>query len=493
MDRPVATLLVLCALGAGCAGKGHDSETAETAEPHDSETGDTGGSSNGEPYTFVGGPSDAAGNAVALPGDMDGDGVPDVVVAAYYGNRVCTWSGAALDPTQLRHDLDSADVCYAGAADYDFSGYAISAAGDSDGDGRADLLVGAIGDSANGSNAGRAWILPGATFGAEQQLADAASGSLVGEVGSDYAGVSLTGGHDLTGDGLVDYLVGASGSDAGGAGGGKAYLVPGPVLGEVQLSSVSTTFIGLPVTTTTMLHGEFGGGDAVGNAVAMPGDVDGDGIEDLVLGASGADENGTSTGKVVVYYGPVAEGQHEITDADLTLLGPAAYSYAGSPVNAAGDADGDGYADVLVSADGVDSGTLFLHHGAPRGGANAVQSLDDETDRWTGEVSDDLAAFAVVTGDLDGDGQLDLCVAAPNSDRSGQDAGAVYVDLGPWASGTTPLASVDQVLEGEQVADAFGRSLASGQDVDGDGSDDLLVGAIYNDDGGAFSGKAYLY
>jgi len=487
------SLLLLVALGVGCVREAADSDTGETADTHDSDSGDTGGGDDSAPYTFVGGPSDAAGNAVALPGDMDGDGVPDVLVAAYYGNRVCAWSGAALDPTQLRHDLDSADVCFTGAADYDFSGYAISPAGDADGDGRADLLVGAIGDSSNGSNAGRAWILPGAAFGAEQQLADASSGSLVGEVGSDYAGVALAGGRDLTGDGLVDYLVGASGSDAGGAGGGKAYLVAGPVDGELQLSSVTTTFIGLPVTTTTMLHGEFGGGDAVGNAVAMPGDVDGDGIEDLVLGASGADENGSSTGKVVLYYGPVAEGQHEITDADLALVGPAAYSYAGSPVNPAGDVDGDGYADLLISADGVDSGTLFLHHGAPRGGANAVASLDDETDRWTGEVADDLAAFAVVTGDVDGDGHVDLCVAAPNSDRNGQDAGAVYVDLGPWASGTTPLGSVDQVLVGAQVADAFGRSLASGQDVDGDGADDLLIGAIYNDDGGAFSGKAYLH
>ncbi len=490
---PVALLL---ALAAGCIRKGADDSGAPDDSLDTSETGtdtDT-GSPDDTVYTFVGGPSDAAGNAVTLPGDVDGDGVPDVVVAAYYGNHVCAWSGAGLSAASPARTIADADVCWAGLGDYDFSGYGLAAGGDGDGDGRQDVLVGAIGDGTNGSNAGRVWILPGAVWGPEVQFADVASGSLIGEMGSDYAGVALTGGRDLTGDGVPDYLVGASGSDAGGAGGGKVYLVPGPVTGEVQLSTVATTFLGLPVTTTTtLMHGEFGGGDAVGNAVALPGDMNGDGIDDIALGASGADENGSSTGKVVVYYGPVPEGTHAITDADLSLVGPAAYSYAGSPIHAPGDVDADGYTDLMISADGVDNGTLYLHHGALTGAPNDVRSLQDEPDRWRGEHPDDLAAFGVATGDVDGDGVVDLAVGAPASDRGAQDAGAVYVDLGPWAGGSTLLASVDAILHGEQVADAFGRAIASGSDVDGDGTDDLLIGAIYNDDGGAFSGKAYLY
>ena len=446
-------------------------------------------------WEFVGAPSDAAGNAVALPGDVNGDGTPDVVVAAYYGNRVCVYSGVGLQAGADQRPLDSADLCWSAAGSYDFSGYAVAGAGDGDGDGRADVLVGAIGDGTNGSNAGRIWVLSGADFGDSPTtalFADASLGSLVGELGSDYAGVGLTGGKDLTGDGVPDFLVGASGSDAGGAGGGKAYLVPGPVIGEVELSDIETTFIGLPLTTTTVYHGEFGGGDAVGNAVAFPGDVNGDGIEDLAIGAGGADENGPATGKVVLYYGPVGVGEHEITDADLTLLGPTSYGYAGSPIHAPNaDLDGDGLADLFVSADGINNGTLFLVHG--RSDATGVLALDDEMTRWHGEATEDQAGFAVATGDMNGDGVVDLAVGAPGSDRSGQEAGAAFLVYGPFAIGDHALADADVIHDAENTADAFARSLASDSDVDGDGIDDLLIGAIYNDDGGAFAGKAYLY
>ncbi|MSP54596.1 MAG: hypothetical protein EXR69_03180 [Myxococcales bacterium] len=480
--------------GVGCSGQPDSSDTAQG----DTHIVDTGGADTGEEpgvYAFVGSPSDAAGNAVALPGDLDGDGSPDVVVAAYYGNRVCVYSGAKLAAGALRRTLDDADLCWAGAGSYDFSGYDVHGAGDADGDGRADVMVGAIGDGTMGSNAGRVWILPGADLGSpgETQLSAAATGSLLGEYGNDYAGVAVTGGADLTGDGEVDYLVGASGNDAGGAGGGKAYLVPGPVAGDVQLSAATTQFLGLPVSSSVLAHGGYGGGDAVGNALALAGDFDGDGVPDVALGASGADENGPSSGKVVVYYGPIAAIQHEITDADLTLLGPAQYSYTGSPLHAPGDVDDDGFSDLIISADGVNDGTIYLVHGGVAGAATETRALDDEVTRWEGEEPEDQAGFASATGDVNGDGVLDLIVGAPGNDRAGTDAGTIYTVFGPWSVGTHTLGEVDRIDSGERDADAFGRCLAAGSDVDGDGDDDVLLGAIYNDDGGAFSGKAYLF
>ncbi len=489
-SRPL--FLPLCLLLVACAGKAPDSgdspiDTEDSAQDSDS------GVLPADVYTFVGAPSDAAGNAVTLPGDLDGDTVPDVVIAGYYGNRVCMFSGATLLTGDARRTMDDAELCWSGASTYDFSGYSLAPAGDGDGDGRQDLLVGAIGDGTNGSNAGRVWLLSGASGSGEVQLSQAASGSAIGELGSDYAGVAACGGRDLTGDGVLDYLVGASGSDAAGAGGGSAYLVEGPLVGEVQLAEARSVFLGLPVDATALLHGEFGGGDAIGNAVAMLGDYDGDGLDDLALGASGADENGTATGKVVVYWGPIAAGDHEITDADLTLVGPDEYAYTGSPIHAPGDVDGDGFADLLVSADGYENGTIFLVHGALGSGSNEVRALDDEPTRWFGEVSDDQAGFALASGDMNGDSVLDLAAGAPGSDRPGQDAGAAYVIYGPWSAGSHALADAGEILLAEQVADAFAHALASGSDIDGDGIDELLVGAIYNDDGGAFSGKGYLY
>ncbi len=473
-----------------------DSTASDSADSQVGDSGDTGSAST--VYDFVGGPSDAAGNAVALPGDLDGDGVPDVVVAAYYGNRVCAYSGALLLAGDERRTLDTAELCWKGAGSYDFSGYDIHGAGDVDGDGREDLIVGAIGDGTNGSNAGRAWILPGADLSgpAEIQFADAATGSLLGEYSSDYAGVAVTGGMDLTGDGVDDYIVGASGNDAGGAGGGKAYLCPGPIVGEQELSSCTTQFLGLPITppaTPPPPHGGYGGGDAVGNAVTMPGDIDGDGIPDIALGASGADEQGPSTGKVVVYYGPVSDEQHYITDADLSLIGPQQYSYAGSPVLAPGDVDADGYADLFISADGLNNGTLILVHGGVAGPPNESRSLGDELTAFTGEATDDQAGYAATAGDIDGDGHIDVIIGAPANDRAGDSSGTAYIEFGPFGDGSQSLADAARILTGEQVADAYGHAMASGSDVDGDGRDNLLVGAIYNDDGGAFSGKAYLY
>lgn len=497
-------MILSLALLAGCPGKppddtaetgdsAHSGETAETGDTTETDdTDDTGAAARSSlseaDASFVGGPSQAAGASLAILPDLNGDGLAETVVGAYYGNTVCVF----LSPVEPgRSDLADADTCWTGEGTYDFASYGLASVGDADGDGAPDLLVGSVGNGQAGTNAGKIYLASGAVGPGRFLLADATA-AWVGEASGDYAGIALTRAGDVTGDGAADFLVGAAGNDGGGAGGGKAYLLPGPLqAGTFLLSEQATSFYGgASSSVAPPPHGSLGSGDLVGDALAGPGDVDGDGVDDLALGAGGNQKYGANTGMAVVYFGPVAVASHSIYDADLRLYGPRADAYAGSPVVAVGDLSGDGRGDLLVAADGVDSGTMYLV--SPAGMSGDVELVDTPVS-FVGELAGDQAgASAAALGDVNGDAEPDLAIGAPASDRAGLDAGAVYLLHGPFAAGVHPLADAAEILAGEVTADSAARALAGGADLSGDGVPDLLVGAIYNDDGGAFSGKAYL-
>ena len=225
------------------------------------------------------------------------------------------------------------------------------------------------------------------------------------------------------------------------------------------------------------------------------GDVDGDGFGDLVLGANGSDLGGTDSGATGLFLGPLGNGARRFREADRLWIGSGGTEYFGDQVAAPGDLDGDGYDDVLSVSQGDGPGAVLVLHGAARTDADRTpRRSQDALTRFVGEASYDQAGASVTgAGDTDGDGWQDIVIGAYGSDRGQVDAGAAYLLRGPFAPGTHPLADADVVWQGLAEGDNLGKAVSGGRDVDGDALPDVLLGALYDDSGGPFAGRAWLF
>ncbi len=391
---------------------------------------------------------DAFGSAVATAGDVNGDGYADVVVGAYADNNGTGKAYLYLGgPAGL---AATAAWTATGEAGYTYFGSAVATAGDVNGDGYADVVVGAWG---NNGGVGKAYLYLGGSSG----LTSTAAWTASGEASNNWFGYSLATAGDVNGDGYADVLIGARGY---GGFSGKAYLyLGGPA--------------GLTSTAAWTVSGE-GGGNTFGYSVATAGDVNGDGYADVV---AGADTNSSSRGKACLYLG--GPGGLTATPA-WTSAGVAASDFFGYSVATAGDVNGDGYADVVVGAYGNNSnrGKAYLYLGGPTGLAT--------TAAWTatGEATNDGFGRSVATaGDVNGDGYADVVVGA---DSNNSNRGKAYLYLG----GPAGLATTAAWTATGEAYGYFGHSLATAGDVNGDGYADVVVGAHYINN---YRGKAYLY
>jgi len=398
---------------------------------------------------------DGSGRAVSTAGDVNGDGVDDLLIGAPRADPNGNYSGAsyvvfgragvgnggnlelsALDGTN--------GFRLSGVAAGDGSGFAVSTAGDVNGDGVDDLLIGA--PNPNFFSGASYVVFGGAGVGSggnlEFSALDGTNGfRLSGVAVYDYSGLAVSTAGDINGDGVDDLLIGAPGEVDGGP--GRSYVVFG---GAGVGSGGNINLSALDGSNGFRLSGY--GGD--GRAVSTAGDVNGDGVDDLLIG--GASAAGLYSGVSYVVFGGAgvgSSGNLQLLALDGTngfkLSGVAEYDYSGSAVSKAGDVNGDGVDDFLIGAwradpNGERSGASYLVFGGAgvgNGGNLELSALGGTNGfRLSGVAAYDLSGRAVSTaGDVNGDGVDDLLIGAPDADPNGERSGASYVVFGGAGGG----------------------------------------------------------
>jgi hypothetical protein len=421
---------------------------------------------------------DFSGWSIAAVGDVDNDGFDDILVGAYFNGEGGYRAGAAYlvyGPISGEVGLGWADAKLTAEGPDDYAGFSVAGAGDTNNDGYADLLVGAPIDDAGSSNTGTTYLVLGPVSG-DMDLG-ASDARLLGVTG-DCAGAVVASAGDVNDDGFDDILVSAQYNSEGESRAGAAYLVLGPTSGDLQLESADARFMG------EHRSGEFGA------SLAGAGDVNGDGFDDVMLGQWMPLAESNQSGSAYLFLGPMG-GDVSQSAADATLTGEAENDLAGMALDGAGDVDGDGYDDLIIGAPahGV-TGAAYLVLG-PISGEQSLETaqatfLDDAAGNTnTGEA---LAG----AGDLDLDGFDDLIVGACRHEDEISEAGTAYILLGPVTGELSP-ADADARIQGETSTGLFGFSVDSAGDVNGDGTDDVLVGAINHGTAPNAAGATYLF
>jgi VCBS repeat-containing protein len=466
---------------------------------------------------------DQAGISVSSAGDVNGDGYDDLIIGAYRDDSGGYNAGAAYVIFGKSTGFGTIDLGTALAAtdgfkiqgdfDFDNAGWSVSSAGDVNGDGYDDLIIGARGNDSGGSNAGAAYVIFGKSTGfgtidLGTALAATDGFKIQGDAPNDSAGVSVSSAGDVNGDGYDDLIVGAHYNDSGGADAGAAYVIFGKAagFGTIDLGTA------LAATAGFKIQGDFDS-DAAGISVSNAGDVNGDGYDDLIVGANLNDSGGSDAGAAYVIFGKSAGfrtidlGTALAPGAGFKIQGDVVDDQTGVSVSSAGDVNGDGYDDLIIGArlndsGGNNAGAAYVIFGKSAGFGTidlgtALAAADGF--KIQGDANNDYAGFSVSSaGDVNGDGYDDIIVGAYRNDSGGTNAGAAYVIFGKAAGfglidlGTALAATAGFKVLGDADSDLAGRSVSSAGDVNGDGYDDLIVGAAFNDSGGSNAGAAYV-
>jgi hypothetical protein len=410
------------------------------------------------------------GESVGTAGDVNRDGHDDVIVGApLYDNgqetegRAFVYHGSAGGPNQMPDW--TAESNQAGA----FFGYSVASAGDVNGDGHADVIVGAFIYDNGQTDEGRAFVYHGSAAGlsvtpnwmAESDQPGALFGNSVGTAG------------DVNRDGFDDVIVGAPFYENGQDVEGRAFVYHGSVAG---------------LSDTAAWTAESNQANAwFGASVGTAGDVNRDGYDDVIVGAPFYKNGQDLEGRAYLYHGSPAG----LSDtADWTGEVNHANAVFGESVGTAGDVNGDGYADVLVGARGYSNGQehegrAFAYHGS----ADGLGTTAD----WTAEPDRKFAWFGAASGtagDVNGDGYDDVIVGAYGYGEGQGAVGGAFLYHGS-AGGLSPIPNWR--AQGGEVLSYFGNSVGTAGDVNGDGYAEHIVGAPESDHGQNGEGRAFVW
>jgi hypothetical protein len=389
---------------------------------------------------------------VAPAGDVNGDGYADFLVGAPNFHNAFTGAGKAYLYQGAANGTPVLAWTYEGDEFAEYCGYDVATAGDVNADGYDDVIVGAFGDD-------RCYVFHGGAGG----LSVAPNNTISSAVGSQF-GFSVSTAGDVNGDGYADVLVGWP--HWGGSEQGRAIVYLGSAGG---------------VTASTWNYQNPQAGARFGHDAECAGDVNGDGYSDIVIGAQ---QGGTSAeGQSFLFYG---SPQGPMDQALWVAVGAQASAQFGDALGTAGDVNGDGYSDIAVAAKlfddpDISEGRVAVWHGS----SDAPGKVLD----WRGEENQELAEYghALALGDFNGDGYADIVAGTGKWDGiAGADCGKVWAYYG---RDSAPPTTADWTEEGTAASQRFGDAVACALDVDNDGYDDLLVGAPLQ--GGR--GAAHLY
>jgi len=445
------------------------------------------------PYILTGEMAgDGAGHSQATLGDVDGDGETDFAVGARFYDD--DGDGAAegavyvmLGPLSgTGGDLGQAHIKLVGSEGEDHAGYAITGLADVDGDNASEILVSApTAEAGSSESTGLIYVFLSTGLTTGSLTMDDASAFWEGDNQYEYAGGSMTQVGDFTGNGLADFVVGATSQDTGGNSAGGVYLVQGEAdwSGSLDLIDSAVLFTGEEA------------GDKAGNSAAGVGDLDGDGSVDLVMGARLTAVSGEESGAVYIATSSYS-GITNMGDVDVRLHGVTSGDRAGQDVASAGDQNGDGYWDVLVGAPlqdggGSDAGAAYVVYGALSLADLDGSDLEVASTAviYGTELEGTLGNSVAGDGDFDGDGTADLLMAAQNVGE--HEEGAVYLVYGP-ASGQLTVAEGAAALVGDEADDHVGTSVGFFLGAGAGGVDAVVVGAREDDTSDVDAGSLFV-
>jgi len=463
---------------------------------------------------------DRLGQALSYGGNITGTSAKDFVVGSRWNGSengaVYVFAGSA--SLSGSASATSADITITGQNAERF-GFSVAGGtsmlggitSDFNGDGNDDLLVGAPNATVSGSAIGAAYVFYG-PLSADTTSASA-DAVFTGQFGQDASnpsnhnavntGYTVAFVGDINNDGIADIAIGDPSKKNSGSTNGEAYLIFGR----------ADTFDG----NGTQLTGQFEGSNTLnelswrstmgreilsdgtdreqmGAAIDAIGDVNGDGIDDLAVGAYRWDQSSSNTnqnnGAVFGWYGGGSLWSQNLTDGngnstnspllvshnagndttDFMVVGSTDGDQIGRSISGAGDFDGDGQNDIIIGSEHANSnaGLVLIVDGS----GNTIAT-------FTGENADDAAGRWVSTlGDINGDGADDVIVGAKLADANGVDSGATYVILGgAGVTGTNSFASAEVLLSGAGAGDETGMNVSGMDDIDGDGISEILIGS----------------